>query len=303
MPFVRHRLIAVLVTFLLGAGACANESDTQPAAPAPAAAPTSSSTVASSDPPVDGSALVTVWPADATPFRANDPARLTVEVVRLLNHDSNAFTQGLELIGGGLYESTGLYGESTLRRVDIDSGEVLFSTPLDPSLFGEGITRVGDTLIQLTWREETALRWRLSDLTPLEPFTYQGEGWGICTLDDAVVTSDGSNVLKHRDPEDFSVIASIPVLLDGEEVSELNELECVDGLVLANVFGSDFIVVIEPTTGGIVATIDASPLNAVVDRPAESTAVLNGIADLGDGSLLLGGKRWPHHVVVRLVAA
>ena len=207
------------------------------------------------------------------------------------------------MIDGSLYESTGRYGESTLRQIDIDSGEVLWSTPLEQSLFGEGITRLGNTLIQLTWKEETALRWRLSDLTPLEPFAYQGEGWGICSFDDVVITSDGSNVLKHRDPEDFSVIASIPVLLNGQEVSELNELECIDGLVLANVLGSDFIVVIEPTTGNIVATIDATPLNAVVDRPDQSNAVLNGIADLGDGSLLLGGKRWPHHVVVRLVAA
>ncbi len=244
-----------------------------------------------------------VWPIDPAEFRGDAPQRWTVEVVRLVPHDADAFTQGLELVDGAMYESTGLYGESTLRRIDATSGEVHRSVDLDPELFGEGITQVGDTLIQLTWREEVALRWQLPGLEPLEQFAYAGEGWGICLLDDeTIVTTDGSHRLTHRNPADFAIKMSVDVMISGDRVTSLNELECVDGYVLANIFGLDTLVAIDPHTGSVVATIDATPAAVAVERPVESGAVLNGIADLGDGSLLLGGKWWPEHVVVKLVA-
>ncbi len=308
MPIAHPQLLAAIFVVALGASACGEGPDNgAPIDSEGAVVTTTAAAVITDDPPAPVEteppvAVVSLWPSDPTLLSGDDPAGWTVEVVRAVPHDPGAFTQGLELIDGTLFESTGVYGESSLRRVDLASGDVLSSIQLDEHFFAEGITRVGDTLVQLTWREETALRWQLPDLTPLEPFAYRGEGWGICTLDDVVLTSDGSADLGHRDPDDFTLIKSVQVTFWGQEVDNLNELECVDGLVFANIIGSDFLVVIDPATGTIVATIDASPVNAAVERPDSNRAVLNGIADLGDGTLLLGGKLWPSHLVVRLVA-
>ncbi len=301
------RLLATILVVIVGANACSDGTDTSTSGEPVGAAPTPSPAQSTADDPpspVDTEAPVpvgSIWPSDPSQLSGDDPADWTVEVVRAVPHDPNAFTQGLELVDGTLFESTGLYGESSLRRVDLVSGEVLSSTEIDEDFFGEGVTRVGDTLVQLTWKEGTALRWQLPELTPLEPFTYQGEGWGICTLGDVVLTTDGSADLQHRNPDDFQLITSVRVTLEGQEVKNINELECVDGLVLANILGSDFLVVIDPATGKTVASIDTSPVNASVDRPDGNRAALNGIADLGDGTILLGGKLWPSHVVVRLV--
>ena len=254
------------------------------------------------DPTVEATgAAGSLWPVDLSTLDPEAPPTWTVEVVESYPHDVEAFTQGLELLADGTaVESTGLRGLSTIRIVDLESGEVTASAELEPTEFGEGATRVGDTIIQLTWQEEVARRWQLPSLTPLEPFSYDGEGWGLCLADDRLAMSDGSSDLEWRDPATFDVLETVTVRLRGEPVVDLNELECIDDHVIANVWFSDFLVVIRGD-GAVVATIDASELVATTPV-AMSGDVLNGVADLGDGTLLLGGKRWPTFYRVRLVA-
>jgi len=241
------------------------------------------------------------WPVD--PLALENVAAWRIEIVDTIAHDSSSYTQGLELADGVLYESGGLYGESSVRKVDPATGEVTSRVDLESSLFGEGLTVVGEELVQLTWREGVALRWNRQTLDPLGRWEYEGEGWGLCLMGDRLVMSDGSDRLTWRDPGDFSAVSNVEVTLAGTPVSLINELECVGNLVVANIYTTTILVVINPEVGDIVATIDAS---AVLDLvPSEITDVsgnvLNGIADLGDGTLLLGGKLWPEMFTVRIV--
>ena len=206
-------------------------------------------------------------------------------------HDSAAFTQGLVVIDDTLYESTGLYGRSTVREVDLTTGDVVAAQPLPAEWFGEGLALVNDRLIQLTWQENTAVVWDLT-LDQVERFTFDGEGWGLCDDGSRLVMSDGSPVLQFRDRGTFERLGEIEVTLDGAPVDELNELECVGGLVFANVWRTTNIVVIDPARGEVTAVIDASSLD---DWSAdEPSAVLNGIAyDDNRGIFYLTGKLWP----------
>lgn len=238
---------------------------------------------------------------------ATDPPvrRLRVRVVARHPHDPDAFTQGLLLHEGELYESTGQYGESSLRRVELETGRVLAERALPAAWFGEGLARVpgedeegggGDRLIQLTWQEGVAPVWRLDDLERAGEHRYGGEGWGLChdatVPGGRLVMSDGSARLAFRDPETFAETGAVDVTLEGRPVVLLNELECVGDRVLANVLGSDSLLEIDPATGRVTALIDASGLLTPAERAA--TDVLNGIAhDPADGSLLLTGKLWP----------
>lgn len=242
-----------------------------------------------------------VWPVDPRTLDPTTPPTWSVEVLESYPHDPEAFTQGLELFAdGAVLESTGLRGFSTIRLVDFDSGQVTAIAELDATEFGEGATLVGDTIIQLTWQEGVARRWGLPDLTPLDPFTYEGEGWGLCLADDRLVMSDGSSTLRWRNTDTFEVLSTVDVRLRGEPVTNLNELECLDDHIIANVWFSNVLVVVRGD-GAVVATIDASALVAATPV-AMSGDVLNGIADLGDGTLLLGGKRWPTFYRVRVIA-
>lgn len=227
--------------------------------------------------------------------------RLRVEVVAEHPHDPSAYTQGLQLLREGiLLESTGLKGESTLREVDLRTGRVERVHDLAPDLFGEGVTIVEGRAVQLTWRNETAMVYDLDTFEVVDRWSYEGEGWGICHDGDRFVTSDGSATLTFRDTETFEPTGTVEVTLDGERLSDLNELECVDGDVYANVYMDDRIVEIDPATGQVVAVIDASGLD--VDADPSAGAVLNGIAhDPATGNLLLTGKRWPTLFEVRLV--
>lgn len=232
-----------------------------------------------------------------------DNATWVPEVVARIPHDPGAFTQGLVVDGDVVWESTGLYGQSTLRRTDRHTGEVLTAATLDDAQFGEGLEKVDDRLIQLTWQEETALVWDEATLAQVDAFTYEGEGWGLCQLDDErLVMSDGTATLTIRHPVTFEPIEEIEVTRDGQSVTDLNELECVDGLVFANVWLSDEIVVIGEG-GSVVATIDASALDAELASTPERD-VLNGIAyDPITGTFLLTGKLWPTTFEVRFVTA
>jgi glutaminyl-peptide cyclotransferase len=219
------------------------------------------------------------------------------EVVATFPHDPGAFTQGLLLHQGKFYESTGLLGRSTLRRVAPASGEVEESVALASDLFGEGLALVSDRLIQLTWQNNVALVYDL-EFNTLGSFDYSGEGWGLCHDGTRLVMSDGSASLTFRDPSTFAVEGSVEVTRAGTPVTRLNELECVGRLVYANVWQTDTIVRIDPATGAVLTTIDASELLT----PAEAAAadVLNGIAfNPATGHFYLTGKLWPKLFEVR----
>ncbi len=215
-------------------------------------------------------------------------------------HDPEAFTQGLELVDGRLYETTGRYGSSGLREVERDTGRVLRHAPLDDTLFGEGFTSLGDGRgVQLTWKAGRALVWDLASLEPVATFAYGGQGWGLCRLDDGtLVMSDGSAVLALREADTFRRIDEVEVRLDGEPVDRLNELECVGSTVWANVWLTDRIVGIDlsrhgGSPGRVTDVVDATGL--VADRSGFGPdEVLNGIAhDPDTGRFLLTGKHWP----------
>ena len=300
--------VAVLALGLLGA-ACAG--DTTPRTDGARATP-SSSAVPTSDAPTPGSssaappsaAAATTTAGTATAYPDPTPGEVDVwtpTVVATAPHDPDASTQGFVIDNGVLYESTGLYGESSLRAVDPSTGEVVRLAGLDDSFFAEGLELVGDTLVQLTWQEETAFVWDVATFEEVGRFTYPGEGWGLCYDGNRLVLSDGSPVLRFYDPVDFELLGDVEVTLDDEPVFLINELECVDDLVFANVWMTTDIVVIDPAAGQVTAVIDASALDEV-DDPIRR-AVLNGIAyDDDDGVFLLTGKLWPTVYVVRFVA-
>ncbi len=223
---------------------------------------------------------------------------LIVQVVVERPHDALAYTEGLELNGETLYESTGLPTQSTLREVDRVSGDVKRSVQLDDSQFGEGITVVEERIIQLTWQNGVALAYRLPDLAPIGTFSYEGEGWGLCDDGYRLVMSDGSDRLTFRDRTTFEVLGSVAVRDASGPVAALNELECVDGQVYANVYQTDTIVRIDPGSGEVTAVIDAESIHP----DGEDVGVMNGIAyDADAGTFLLTGKNWPSLFEVRFV--
>lgn len=284
---------SLLVLIVAIAGACGT--DAPPTATPPADADTPSSTTAAPDPTATAAADSDRlrWPVPLDELDPAQAAEWTVEIVDRFAHDATAFTQGLErLPDGSLIESTGLRGESTIRVVELASGESTRVVALPDDEFGEGATVVDDTIVQLTWQAGIAHRWSLPDLEPLPSWTYTGEGWGLCHLDHRLVMSDGTSTLTFRDATDFTALERITVRLDGLEVTRLNELECVDGHVLANVWQSGAIMVIRPD-GAVVAMIDADALVAEVAQENLTREVLNGIALGDDGTLLLTGKLWP----------
>ena len=234
-------------------------------------------------------------PAAASP--APEPAKPAAEhrkvkVLASMPHDAAAYTQGLVWSDGVLYESAGQYGQSSLRQVDPKTGEVLRSVQLPPRYFGEGLARVGDRLIQLTWQEGTALVYDLTTFERRGELPYSGEGWGLCHDGQRLIQSDGSNRLTFRDPVTFATTGGVNVDLDGRPAMQLNELECVDGAVYANVGQSDAILRIDPATGHVTTAIDASGL--LTPQEALGAEVLNGIAYKPETkTFLLTGKYWP----------
>ncbi len=233
------------------------------------------------DPPAEASALPNV-PAE----------RLRVRVLATYPHDRRAFTQGLVWHHGVLYESTGQYGASSVRRVAPRTGEVRALWQLDAGLFGEGLALVDDRLIQLTWQAGMAWVYDLATLQPLEVMTYGGEGWGLAWDGERLVTSDGSSRLSFRDPRTFAVLSTVEVALEGQPLSLLNELEFVAGALWANVWSSEQIVCIDPASGVVTAVVDASGLLEPGQR--QHVDVLNGIAwDPVSETFWITGKYWP----------
>jgi glutamine cyclotransferase len=230
------------------------------------------------------------------------PHAYTVEVVDRMEHDTTAFTQGLVHADGRLYESTGLYGESDLRLVQPETGEVLLDAAMDEQFFGEGLALHDGRLFQLTWREQQLFVWDRCTLDELDQMDYAGEGWGLVGDGEVLWRSDGTSVLHQHDPETFEVIGTAEVTDRSVPLARLNELELVDGLIMANVFTESWIAVIDPESGDVVAWVDASPVVTEVGA-TDPGDVLNGIAvDPASGRLWLTGKRWPTLFEVRIVS-
>lgn len=234
---------------------------------------------------------------------------LAIEVISERPHDTNAFTQGLLLHTDGLlYESTGLYGQSTLRAVDPQTGDVLRRYDLPEQFFAEGLALVDDRLIQLTWREGAAFVYELDagaendTFEPLGTFAYNQEGWGLCYDGEVLYHSDGTTSITVRDPETFAPARTFPVTLYGAFVDEINELECVGDDIYANVWNSDTILRFDKN-GVVNAVIDGSGLMSAEERAQMGGgAVLNGIAyDPENDVFLITGKLWDTLYEVRFV--
>lgn len=234
------------------------------------------------------------------------PAETTIEweLAGSFPHDTTAYTQGFLFHEGHLYESTGLYGQSALRKVDPATGGIVAEVQLDSMYFGEGLALVGDTLLQLTWKEGVTFLYETDSLQAIGTFDYEGEGWGLCYDGTTLFMSDGSDVLRMRDPSTFEVVGEVSVVERGFPVRQLNELECVGDWVYANVYLSDRIVQIDKQTGEVVGTIRGAALAGPGGRPSDPGAVLNGIAYIEEtDAFLVTGKLWRSVLALRLGGA
>ncbi len=231
-----------------------------------------------------------------------DPERLRVNVLREHPHDPDAFTQGLQWTDRGLYEGTGLEGRSSLRRIELADWSVQQEVALPPDVFGEGIAVVGERIFQLSWQEGIAFVWTRDTFERITEHRYEGEGWGLCWDGEHLVMSDGSDELTFRDADTFEAVRRVRVVRSGRGVQRLNELECVAGLVYANVWQTDDIARIDPRTGAVTGWIDASGL--LTDTEARGADVLNGITYLPESErFLITGKLWPRSFEVTFVPA
>ncbi len=223
-----------------------------------------------------------------------------LQVVKEYPHDRTSYTQGLFFYDGQLYESTGLNGKSTFRKVDIVTGKPLFRLNFDKKYFVEGSVEKGGYIYILTWQNKLAFVYDAKTLTYKSTFSYPREGWGLTTDGKSLIASDGSANLFFLDDK-FKTIKTLPVRLDGHPVYYLNELEYIDGKIWANVYTSDLIVIIDPATGNVTGTVDCSGL-LPSNLHFSDTDVLNGIAkNPVDGKIYLTGKNWVRMYEVKIV--
>ncbi|WP_278264666.1 glutaminyl-peptide cyclotransferase [Nocardia sp. AG03] len=227
------------------------------------------------------------------------PQRLRVEVIGSSPHDPRAFTQGLEVVDGVRYESTGMWGVSSARAAEQASGVETARVEVPDPLFAEGMTKAGDIVWQLTWKDGVAFARDPVTLAEIRRVSYQGEGWGLCAQPDRLVMSDGTPKITFRDPVTFAETGS--VTLTGYRDPKPNELDCAaDGTVYANNYPTDEILRIDPDSGRVTGVIEAGGLLTADER--QRTDVLNGIAQVpGTDRFLLTGKYWPHLFEVRFV--
>ncbi|MEO8277251.1 MAG: glutaminyl-peptide cyclotransferase [Thermoanaerobaculia bacterium] len=238
-------------------------------------------------------------PAAPPALPVSPVAPLMLTVVATYPHDRGAFTEGLLLHQGKLYESTGMYGTSSVREVELESGRVLRHAEIENDQFGEGLALVGDRLFQLTYQAEIGWEWDLATFTRKRTFSYRGEGWGLTFDGVNLIQSDGSSRLTFRSPADFAIVKELQILRAGKPQFYINELEWVRGEIWANVWQSDEILRIDPVSGIVTGVVDASQLLLPEER--EKTDVLNGIAwDPDRGLFLLTGKYWPKLFAVKI---
>jgi glutamine cyclotransferase len=232
--------------------------------------------------------------SEPTPF-------YTYRVVNVYPHDAKAFTQGLSFDGGFLYEGTGLYGQSTLRKVELKTGQVVKRYELPARFFGEGITVLGEHIVQTTWRSNVAFVYDKRSFELRQTFVYPTEAWGLTHDGTHLILSDGTATLRFLDPRTFREVDRIQVYDDKKPISYLNELEFVRGEILANVWKTERIARIAPESGRVTAWIDLSGILKAEDSSAR-VDVLNGIAyDAGNNRLFVTGKLWPKLFEIEIV--
>jgi glutamine cyclotransferase len=247
-----------------------------------------------------GVAAVAIGLAAWPQLGARREAAAGFEVVAAFPHDSNAFTQGLAIEAGRLYEGTGQYGASTVRRVDLQSGRTEKQRALNERYFGEGIAILGGLLYQLTWQNGVVVVYDLETFEVRRTIQYDGEGWGLTHDGRELIMSDGSPTLRFRDPQTFAVTREIEVRAAGAPLARLNELEYIDGEIWANIWYDDRIARISPNNGEVLGFIDLATLYPQSARGSE--AVLNGIAyDAAAKRLFVTGKNWPQLYEIRVV--
>jgi glutamine cyclotransferase len=226
--------------------------------------------------------------------------QVSYEVVSSYPHDPTSFTQGLLWHDGALYESTGLKGESKMRRLELPSGRVLKETRLASEFFGEGLALVDNRLIQLTWQSHKGFVYDRETFRQLQEFTYDTEGWGLTYDGKNLILSDGSSSLFYVDPQTFKPIRKLAVTMNGKPLTELNELEFIEGEIWANVWQTDMIVRIDPSTGRVTSFLNLKGILAPSDKTGRED-VLNGIAyDADKKRIFITGKLWPRIFEIRV---
>ncbi|TAL69590.1 MAG: glutaminyl-peptide cyclotransferase [Bacteroidetes bacterium] len=229
------------------------------------------------------------------------PKKYGYKVIHSYPHDREAFTQGLFYDKGSLFEGTGQESGSSLREVELETGKVLRQLNLSSSLFGEGITLYGEKIYQVTWTSKVGFVYDKSTFKLINKIYYQTQGWGLTTIKDQIVMSDGSNVIYFFEPETFTVVSRIEVYNNREKVDSLNELEYINGEIWANIWMSDRIARIDPASGKVLGYID---LKGILPESEQNhdTDVLNGIAyDQDGGRIFITGKKWPKLYEIRLI--
>ena len=222
----------------------------------------------------------------------NSPHQAVFKVLNSFPHDPTAFTQGFIHRDGFLYESTGLYGESSLRKTNLSTGKVLVKTDLSPEFFGEGLTIIGDRIYQLTWKSGQGFIYGKEDLARKGSFSYSTEGWGLTDDGTQLIMSDGTEKLYFLSPGSFEVTKVLSVRENGSAVTKLNELEYVEGKIYCNIWRSDDIVVVDPESGTVERRINLGQLRERLSLSNEA-GVLNGIAwKSSSGTFLITGKNW-----------
>jgi glutamine cyclotransferase len=229
------------------------------------------------------------------------PVTYRYKVVKSFPHDRHAYTQGLVYDEGFFYEGTGQQGQSNLRKIEAETGKVISQVNLDGSLFGEGVALLDDRIYQLTWTTKVGFVYDKKTLTQLNKIYYQTQGWGLTTMDNKLVMSDGTNVIRFLDP-DFNVLSSVEVWDNKGIVDNLNELEMIDGELWANIWQTDHIARIDPLSGKVLGYVELANILPREDRSQE-TDVLNGIAwDAVNNRLFVTGKYWPRLFEITVTA-
>ncbi len=312
----RHIAVIGLLTLAVFTSACAGGNGegitpiptaTQPTATTSIGSPAAGSpgTSAPNASPTIATATTTVaaTPSVTISIPPGEPAVYGYRIVNTYPHDPTAFTQGLDIADGVLYEGTGLNGKSSLRRVDLETGEVLQQIDIDEQYFGEGIVVFGDSIVQITWQSQLAFVYDRETFELIETHAYPTQGWGLTTDGERLIMSDGSNTIIFRDFETFAEMRRIEVMDGDEPVIRLNELEWVNGEIWANVWQTDTIARIDPATGAVIGWIDLNGLLRPEDQAGATVDVLNGIAvDETTGRIFVTGKLWPVLYEIELVA-
>ena len=294
-PVVTRVAHLPLVLGRSGSVATPTATPTAAVSPTPTGTPTGTPTSTPTDTPTPT--------ATPTPTPTAPPEQYSYRVINEYPHDASAFTQGLVFDDGRLYEGTGLYGSSSLRLVALETGEVSRTVELPAEYFGEGIALYeGNKIAQLTWRNHVGFIYDKGDFEILDQFTYPTEGWGLTYDGSRLIMSDGTSTLHFLDPETLEEVCTVEVVDAGQPVVRINELEYIRGAIYANIWLTDWIAVIDPTTGQVTAWVDLQGLLSPED--AVGADVLNGIAyDAGGDRLFVTGKLWPSLFEIELVPA